>query len=274
MQAGPDTGHGTWDYVSGYRYADTNIWGFSQTHLVDTQWMLTDNPNLATCVLVKLGLSASGSEDQFVSFYTSLYHLFFQPNNIADVGEKPFYSTFSCWDTFRAAYPLYTVLMPDLAADFVDSMLEQGQRTGFLPIWTLWGKDNQCMIGTHSVPVIVDAWLKGCWPAPVVEDNDGTVEHAYAQIKETLTKKYVREVFDKFYLPKPDGLCGNDDCGQMSAWYLFSAMGFYPFDPCGDVHYYWSMVENVRVGRRVFRIARGEAEPPKAVGDLPRSSAI
>ena len=43
----------------------------------------------------------------------------------------------------------------------------------------------------------------------------------------------IREVFDKFYLPRPDGLCGNDDCGQMSAWYLFSAMGFYPFNPCG-----------------------------------------
>ena len=43
----------------------------------------------------------------------------------------------------------------------------------------------------------------------------------------------IREVFDRFYLPKPDGLCGNDDCGQMSAWYLFSAMGLYPFNPCG-----------------------------------------
>jgi predicted alpha-1,2-mannosidase len=43
----------------------------------------------------------------------------------------------------------------------------------------------------------------------------------------------IREVFDKFYLTKPDGLCGNDDCGQMSAWYVFSAMGFYPFNPCG-----------------------------------------
>jgi predicted alpha-1,2-mannosidase len=41
----------------------------------------------------------------------------------------------------------------------------------------------------------------------------------------------IREVFDRFYLPKRDGLCGNDDCGQMSAWYLFSAMGFYPIDP-------------------------------------------
>lgn len=48
-----------------------------------------------------------------------------------------------------------------------------------------------------------------------------------------LTAKYIREVFDKFYLNKPDGLSGNDDCGQMSAWYVFSAMGFYPFNPCG-----------------------------------------
>lgn len=45
------------------------------------------------------------------------------------------------------------------------------------------------------------------------------------------TAKIVREVFDKFYLPKRDGLCGNDDCGQMSAWYIFSAIGFYPVDP-------------------------------------------
>ena len=45
------------------------------------------------------------------------------------------------------------------------------------------------------------------------------------------TAEIVREIFDRFYLPQPDGLCGNDDCGQMSAWYVFSAMGFYPFEP-------------------------------------------
>ncbi|MGV8134055.1 MAG: GH92 family glycosyl hydrolase [Mangrovibacterium sp.] len=45
------------------------------------------------------------------------------------------------------------------------------------------------------------------------------------------TADIVRKVFDQFYLPKRDGLCGNDDCGQMSAWYLFSAFGFYPVDP-------------------------------------------
>ncbi len=45
------------------------------------------------------------------------------------------------------------------------------------------------------------------------------------------TARIVREVFDKYYLPKRDGLCGNDDCGQMSAWYMFSALGFYPVSP-------------------------------------------
>jgi len=38
-------------------------------------------------------------------------------------------------------YFFYTILYPDKAA-FVDSMLEQGKRTGYLPIWTLWGQDN------------------------------------------------------------------------------------------------------------------------------------
>ncbi|MBR5548455.1 MAG: GH92 family glycosyl hydrolase [Kiritimatiellae bacterium] len=104
--------------------------------------------------------TVEGTDEQKKNWYTALYHLFIQPNNIADVGEKPFYSTLSLWDTFRAAHPLYTILAPEKAAEFVDSMLEQGRRTGYLPIWTLWGKDNQCMIGTHSVPVIVDWFLK------------------------------------------------------------------------------------------------------------------
>ena len=414
--------------------------------------------------------TVDGTDGQKKNWYTSLYHLFIQPNNIADVGAKPFYSTLSTWDTFRAAHPLYTVVAPEKAAEFVDSMLEQGRRTGYLPIWTLWGKDNQCMIGTHSVPVIVDLFLKEfvshirlrqgyggreehkdhkgnstCSTCSTWLNNPVKREYwlsAYAQIKDTLTKphkgrnkerwdlldKYgyypfdeikgesvsrtmecayddwcaaqmaqklgewgtaaakamavesgngerdrllkadaefffkrsenwrnvfdssiglvrgrdskgnwrepydpyalghgadkandftegnafqytwhvmqnpqgliaamggcdafvkkldslfsapsktegmgevldvtgligqyvhgnepshhviyfypiagrpdkaaerVRDVFDKFYLPKPDGLCGNDDCGQMSAWYLFSAMGFYPFNPCG-----------------------------------------
>jgi len=45
------------------------------------------------------------------------------------------------------------------------------------------------------------------------------------------TQKKVSEILSQKYQNKPDGLCGNDDCGQMSAWYIFSAIGFYPVCP-------------------------------------------
>ena len=48
------------------------------------------------------------------------------------------------------------------------------------------------------------------------------------------TQYWQREIMNKMYRNNIDGLCGNDDCGQMSAWYIFSAMGFYPVCPGTD----------------------------------------
>jgi predicted alpha-1,2-mannosidase len=45
------------------------------------------------------------------------------------------------------------------------------------------------------------------------------------------TQQRVRQIMDEFYKPTPDGLIGNEDCGQMSAWYVLSASGFYPVVP-------------------------------------------
>jgi predicted alpha-1,2-mannosidase len=50
------------------------------------------------------------------------------------------------------------------------------------------------------------------------------------------TQEIVTEILDVFYTDQPDGLCGNEDCGQMSAWYILNSMGFYPICP-GDVRY-------------------------------------
>ena len=47
------------------------------------------------------------------------------------------------------------------------------------------------------------------------------------------TQRYAKQVMREFYFNAPAGLCGNEDCGQMSAWYVFSAMGFYPLNPVG-----------------------------------------
>ena len=45
------------------------------------------------------------------------------------------------------------------------------------------------------------------------------------------TQEHIAKVMNELYKNEPAGLCGNEDCGQMSAWYVFSAMGFYPVNP-------------------------------------------
>ena len=50
------------------------------------------------------------------------------------------------------------------------------------------------------------------------------------------TQARVRRVATLLYNNTPAGLCGNDDCGQMSAWYVFTALGFYPVDPAGGIY--------------------------------------
>jgi predicted alpha-1,2-mannosidase len=50
------------------------------------------------------------------------------------------------------------------------------------------------------------------------------------------TQQRIRQVMAAFYNDTPSGQCGNDDCGQMSAWYVFSALGFYPVNPADGVY--------------------------------------
>ena len=121
-------------------------------------------------------IEIKGTEVQKEIFYTALYHTMIQPHIMSDVnGEymaadytarkvgdnETHYTTFSLWDTFRASHPLYTLLEPERVTDFVKSMIRQYEYYGYLPIWQLWGQDNYCMIGNHSIPVITDAILKG-----------------------------------------------------------------------------------------------------------------
>ena len=51
-----------------------------------------------------------------------------------------------------------------------------------------------------------------------------------------LTQKYASEIMEQLYNTTPAGLCGNEDCGQMSAWFVFSAMGFYPVNPVAGTY--------------------------------------
>lgn len=363
-------------------------------------------------------IEVEGTDEEKTNFYTSFYHALIQPNEISDVDGRyrnaadsvvnatggKFYSTFSLWDTYRAAHPFYTLMVSERVDGFINSLVDQAEVQGYLPIWGLWGKENFCMVANHGVSVVAEAYAKGFrgfdaerafnaikqtqtvshplksnwenymkygyFPTDLTEaesvsstlesvyddyaaadmakrmgktedaayfarradfyknlfdsstqfmrpkKSDGTwkspfnpsqIGHAesvggdytegnawqytwhvqhdvpglialfggeepflnkldslftlklettqadvtgligqYAHGNEPShhvtylyalagrperTQELIREIFDTQYSPKPNGLCGNDDCGQMSAWYMFSAMGFYPVNP-------------------------------------------
>ncbi|PWJ42543.1 GH92 family glycosyl hydrolase [Sediminitomix flava] len=145
--------------------AELNHWDFELVHQ-DTkkEW----NKYLST-------IDIEAGQEQKEIFYTGMYHLFTQPNNIVDIDSKyrgandsiaiaqngEYFSTLSLWDTYRAAHPLYTIITPQKVDGFVQTMLAHHKAKGFLPIWTAWGQENFCMIGNHAIPVITDAYIKG-----------------------------------------------------------------------------------------------------------------
>ncbi len=155
-----------------------------------------------------------GTQDEKVNFYTSLYHLYIQPNNIADVDGRyvgpdgkvtqspsgKFYSTLSQWDTFRAAFPMYTILSPEIVSGLVNSMVDYSEQKGHLPIWALMGQETYTMISNHSISMIADAYLKGF---------DGfDAGKAYGEIKKSITESNH---------PKSD-------------WKIYDQYGYYPYD--------------------------------------------
>ena len=386
-------------------------------------------------------IEVTGTDAEKANYYTSFYHALIQPNQISDVdgmyrnakdeivktGGDAFYSTFSLWDTYRAAHPFYTLMIPEKVDGFVTSLVEQGEAQGFLPIWGLWGKETYTMIANHGVSVIAEAYRKGfrgfdaerafdmvkrtqtvshkyksnwenymkygyfptdltevesvsstlesvyddyaaadmakrmgktedaeyfgkranfyknlfdketqfmrprnsdgTWKSPFnpsevahAESNGGdytegnawqytwhvqhdvpglielfggeeaflnkldsvfTVElettqadvtgligqyahgnepsHHVAYLytlagKPERTQELIRQIFETQYRPEPDGLCGNDDCGQMSAWYMFSAMGFYPVDPVSGNYVFGAP----QLPKIILRLANGK----------------
>ncbi len=109
------------------------------------------------------------------TYYTSLYHTMLAPTLYGDIDGQyrgadgavhqssgfENYSTFSLWDTYRAAHPLYTLIEPERVSSMVQSMLAFAREGGYLPVWPLAANETNTMVGYHAVPVIADAYLKG-----------------------------------------------------------------------------------------------------------------
>jgi putative alpha-1,2-mannosidase len=107
-------------------------------------------------------------------FYTAMYHSMFAPSVFSDVNgdyrgadggvhraDFQNYTTFSLWDTYRAAHPLMTIIHPEKQRDIAQTMLHIFQQQGKLPVWHLVGNETDCMVGNPGIPVVVDIALKG-----------------------------------------------------------------------------------------------------------------
>lgn len=124
--------------------------------------------------LGKIEVTGDNKDDK-VNFYTALYHTMIAPTIYSDVDGAYYgpdkkihqtdgwvnYGTFSLWDTYRAAHPLFTYTEPQRVNDMVKSFIAFYEQNGRLPVWNFWGSETDMMIGYHAVPVIVDAYLKG-----------------------------------------------------------------------------------------------------------------
>lgn len=152
-------------------------------------------------------------------FYSALYRSLMHPSQIADtdgrvrgpkgvVIDAPggvYYSTLSLWDTFRAAQPLVTLVVPERVPGIVNTLLAHEAQMGYLPLWTAWGRETHTMIGNPALPVISDAIAKGF---PGID-----ADAAYAAMRRTSTAE------------RPQA-----PAWAQRSWTLLDRYGYLPYD--------------------------------------------
>ena len=107
-------------------------------------------------------------------FYTAMYHTMIAPSVFSDVngdyrgadyknhhGDFTNYTTFSLWDTYRAAHPLMTLIHPEKQRDIAETFINIYRQQGKLPVWHLMGNETDCMVGNPGIAVMADLVLKG-----------------------------------------------------------------------------------------------------------------
>ncbi|MFC6646513.1 GH92 family glycosyl hydrolase [Granulicella cerasi] len=123
-------------------------------------------------------IRVKGADDEARrTFYSSMYHLCLGPTLFDDVDGRyrgmdnevhtlPVgqhnYTTYSLWDTYRAAHPAFTLIEPQRTPDFVSTLIRMAEESPEgMPVWPLQGYETDCMTGYHSAAVIAEACNKG-----------------------------------------------------------------------------------------------------------------
>ena len=117
-----------------------------------------------------------GNESNKTVFYSALYHTMVAPNLFSDAdgryrahdlkvytSERPIYTVFSLWDTFRSLHPLFDLMQQERTLDFINTFINNYETDPdhILPVWELAGNETYCMIGNNCIPVIADAYFHG-----------------------------------------------------------------------------------------------------------------
>jgi putative alpha-1,2-mannosidase len=134
------------------------------------------------------------AKEKKITFYTALYHCMVAPSVYNDVDGQyrgldqkvhtakgfTYYTAFSLWDTYRAEDPLLNLIDRKRTLDFIKTFLAVYEQGGLLPIWPLATTETYCMVGNHSIPVIVDAYAKGI--------RDFNAEEAFTAMKAAVNR--------------------------------------------------------------------------------------
>lgn len=114
------------------------------------------------------------NETDLRKFYTALYHTMIAPSTYNDVDGAYLgadrkvhsdpghttYTTFSLWDTYRAAMPLFSIYQPQRYVEMINTMLNIYREQGRLPIWHLFSWETETMVGNPGIPPVADAIVK------------------------------------------------------------------------------------------------------------------
>ncbi len=177
-------------------------------------------------LLSKVKVEGTNRDDK-IKFYTALYHSFLQPRTFNDVdGSYPsfaggkeilntngrdYYADFSMWDTYRASHPLFNLLIPEINADMMYSLLDKADQGGWLPIFPCWNSYTSAMIGDHVIATISDAYNKG-----IIDINDKQYSYllknafetpdSYEDYKSGMGRRALDSYIKYNYLPLEDSI--------------------------------------------------------------------
>lgn len=146
--------------------AELSGWDFDQT--------VKDADHVWNEALSKIVVQ-SGDQSILRTFYTAFFHTMVAPSVYCDVNGDYFgtdgqvhqhndfdnYSTFSLWDTYRAAHPLMNLVHPEMVTDIGQTMLHIYKEQGKLPIWHMMSNETYAMVGNPGAIVLADMVLKG-----------------------------------------------------------------------------------------------------------------